>query len=254
MAAQEARLRYTTAASKELRGASDCQFSLLPIQELARTAGVWFDACSEAMMRGNYGELDALIREEARVAAEQGFKLTDIVQLLRILRQVAIDEEGWREDLFAELDIVIDESLTELRGSVPWDIPNGLNYLTGKGLAERERERLAGEADKEKTDRRRFARNKLHLPIRVRAFLPRGAVDEITRTENVARGGIYFLSENPYHKGVRVHVMYPYWDKPGAINPDYQAEVVRIDERDEDYKGIALKFLVDLGKQQKPIR
>ncbi len=243
------REHYAAAAAERLHQADDCQFSLLPYQELERTAGTWFEAAHEALMRANYGPLDALIREQVRVAAEQGFELDDLLLLLRGLRQTAIEGEGWNEEHLVEMDTVVDEALAALRGQTVWEIPKGLNYLTGKTEADLERERMAAEAAKGKADRRGFGRNKLHLPIRVTAFLPGGPVDEITRTENVAKGGIYFLSEHPYYKSVRVHVKYPYWESPGAINPDYEAEVVRVDER-ESHNGIALHFLRDIGKRR----
>lgn len=243
------RERYATAAAERLHAATDCQFSLLPYQELARAAGTWYDAATEALLRANYGPLDALIREQVRVAAEQGFELDDILLLLRLLREAAIKEEGWNEEQFGELDQVIDEALQTLRGRVAWSIPEGLNYLTGQSLAERE---LAVAVSKKPSERRTHGRNKLHLPIRVKTYLPVGAVDEVTRTENVARGGLCFLSKNSYFKDVRLHIMYPYWETPGAINTEYPAEVVRIDDRPDEYKGIAVRFLVDIGRLKSP--
>lgn len=244
------RERYANAAAERLHNATDCQFSLLPFPELARAAGLWYEAVTEAMLRANYGPLDAMIRDEVRVAAEQGFELDDILQLLRLFRAVAIKEEGWNEEQFGELDQVVDEALQTLRGRVAWSIPEGLNYLTGQSLAERELE--LGVAGTKPSERRTHGRNKLHLPIRVKTYLPVGAVDEVTRTENVARGGLYFLSKNSYFKDVRLHIMYPYWETPGAINTEYPAEVVRIDDRPEDYKGIAVHFLVDIGRLKSP--
>ncbi|MGH9862030.1 MAG: PilZ domain-containing protein [Candidatus Acidiferrales bacterium] len=241
------RERYAGIAAERLQATMDCQFSLLPYQELARTAGAWFDAVTESLLRANYGPLDEMIRAQVRVAADQGFELDDILQLLRLFRAVAIKEEGWNEEQFGELDVVIDEALQALRGQVAWSIPEGLNYLTGESLADRE---LTSVGEQKDSERRRNARNKLRLPIRVKTYLPVGAVDEITRTENVARGGIYFVSKNPFYKDVRVHVQYPFWEATDAINPEYQAEVVRIDDRGE-YKGIALRFLTDLRSQKK---
>lgn len=248
----ERRQRYAAAAGERLRAASDCQFSLLPYEELVRTAAGWYDACAEGMVRGNYAPLEDWVRDHARVAADQGFELNDLLELLRLLRQVAIEKEGWNEDAFADTDAIVDEALAALRGQVAWEIPEGLNYLTGKTKADREREQrervAAAEAAKEPTgERRAHRRNMLHMPIRVRGALASGPVDEITRTENVARGGVYFLSEAPYFKGAQLQVMYPYWDTPGAINQEYPAEVVRIDDRGA-MKGIAVKFLVSLGK------
>ena len=242
------RERYAELAAERLHGAADCQFCLLPYQELARAAGIWFEAASEAMMRANYGPLDEMIRDQVRVAAEQGFELDDILQLLRILRETAIKEECWNPDQLADMDDVIDEALQRLRGQVAWTIPDGLKYLTGESRDQRD---LAA-AQKESSERRKNTRNHLRLPIRVKTYLPVGAVDEITRTENVARGGLYFLSKNAYYKDVRLHIMYPYWESPGAINPEYPAEVIRIDDEGSDIRGIAVRFLVDLGRRKGP--
>lgn len=243
--------RYAAAAAERLQGTIECQFSLLPYQELARAAGLWYDAVTEAMMRANYGPLDAVIRDMVRVAADQGFELEDILQLLRLSREVAIKEEGWNEDQFGEIDVVIDEALAALRGQVAWSIPEGLNYLTGKSLADRDLE-VAAQAGKTGGERRIHGRNRLRLPIRVKTYLPVGAVDEVTRTENLARGGVYFVSKHAYYKDLRLHIMYPYWTTPGALNVEYPAEVVRIDELPDGNKGIAVHFLVDLTRQKSP--
>lgn len=241
------RERYAAAAGERLRAASDCQFSLLPYEELARTAALWYDACAEAVLKGNYVSLDNLVRHQARVAAKQGFTLADLLELLRLCRQVAIEKEGWNEDQFAEVDAVIDEALGRLRPDLvgAWTIPEGLNYLTGKSHAHREQEERAPAT--KAAERRTHGRSKLRLLIRVRGLLASGPVDETTRTENVAKGGIYFLSRNAYFKGMNLQVTYPYWDTPGAINKEYPAEVVRIEERGNT-RGVAVKFLVSLGK------
>lgn len=249
----ERRDRYAAAAGERLRGAAECQFSLLPYDELVRVAGTWYEACAEAMLRGNYASIDQLIREQTRVAAEEGFELDDLMQLLRLCRQVAIEKDGWAEDQFSDVDAVIDDALGALRGRVAWDIPEGLNYLTGlskadrdRALHEKEQREAARKAAEPRGERRTHGRNKLRLPIRVRGVLESGPVDEITRTDNVAKGGLYFLSDQPYFKGVSLQVMYPYWSTPGAINHEYRAQVVRLDER-EKRKGVAIKFLESLG-------
>lgn len=257
----ERRDRYAAVAGERLRETADCQFSLLPYEELVRTARGWYDACADAMLRGNYSPIDKWVREHAKVASEQGFELDDLLQLLRLCRTVAIEKEGWNEDYFADVDAVVDEGLAALRSKVAWEIPDGLNYLTGKGAADRERERLAlasqategqaGDAAEPHGERRIHRRNKLHLPIRVKGLLDWGMVEEVTRTDNVAKGGVYFISQKPYIKGAKLQVMYPYWDSPGAINPEYPAEVVRIDKREEGL-GVAVKFLVSLGKEAAP--
>jgi len=252
----ERRQRYAAVAGEQLRAAADCQFSLLPYEELVRVASTWYAASAEAMLRGNFASIDDLIRAQARVAAEQGFELEDLLELLRVCRRVAIEKEGWNEDQFSELDAVIDDALAALRSQVAWDIPAGLNYVTGETAADRERAHeeqqaaaAAAKAAEPRGERRIHSRNKLKMPIRVRGGLSSGPVDEVTRTENVAKGGVYFLSEHAYFKGVRLQVMYPYWSTPGAINHEYPAEVVRVDERSGKTKGVAVKFLVSLGSQ-----
>jgi len=254
---RERRDHYAAIAGERLREATDCQFSLLPYDGLAQTAAGWYEACAQAMLKGNYSSIEVWIKQNAKIAAEEGFELKDLVQLLRICRQVAIEREGWNEDLFSDVDVVIDDGLASLRSKVAWDIPAGLNYVTGKSTADEEREATelaaqlaAAKAAEPVGERRTHQRNKLKLPIRVRGVLSGGPVDEITRTENVARGGVYFLSGYPYFKGGRVSVMYPYWSTPGAINHEYPGEVVRIDTR-ETALGVAVKFMVSLGSPGK---
>lgn len=247
---QARRDRYAAVAGERLRAARDCQFSLLPYEELVRTAALWYEACAEALLDGNYTSLDTLVRNQARVAAAQGFELADLLELLRLCRQAAIEKEGWKEDQFADVDGVIDDALASLRPQVAWAIPEGLNYLSGKSRADREQEerQAAAQAAQPGRERRTHRRNKLRLPIRVRGLLSRGPVDEITRTENLAKGGLYFLSHHAYFKRMKLLVTYPYWETPGAINQEYPAEVVRIDELGET-RGVAVKFLVSLGKR-----
>lgn len=248
----ERRQLYAAAAGGRLRAAESCQFSLLPYEELVRVAATWYEAAAEAMLRGNYAAIDDLIRAQARVAAEQGFELEDLLELLRVCRRAAIEKDGWNEDQFCDVDAVIDDALAALRGKVAWEIPAGLNYVTGETAADRERaqrEREAAKAAEPRGERRIHGRNKLRLPLRVRGMLTAGPVDEVTRTENLAKGGVYFLSDNPYFRGAAVQVVYPYWTTPGAVNKEYPAEVVRVDTREGKAKGVALKFKVSLGSQ-----
>lgn len=252
----ERRQVYAVAAGEALRAAADCQFALLPYEELVRVASTWYEAAAEAMLRGNYASVDDLIRAQAAVAAEQGFTLEDLLELLRICRRVAIEKDGWNEDQFGDVDAVTDDALAALRGKVAWAIPAGLNYVTGETAASRDRAQrdqeaaaVAAKAAEPRGERRTHTRNKLRLPIRVRGVLAEGPVDEVTRTENVAKGGVYFFSDKLYFKTVRLQVMYPYWSTPGAINHEYPTEVVRVDEREGKAKGVAVKFLVSLGSK-----
>ncbi len=246
----ERRQRYARLTALRLRAASDCQFSLLPAPELARIAVLWYDAASEAMFQGHCSSIDKLIRKQAFLAAEEGFTLDDLLQLLRLCRRIAIESCGWTQDAVGHMDEMIDDVLNSLRNQVAWDIPEGLSYLAGEGSGEwgdeqREQEEREDVATEPRGERRMHFRNKLRLPIRVCGQLTGGPREEITRTENVAKGGVYFFSDEPYFRGMRVEVVYPYWDMPGEIHREYPAEVVRIDER-KGRNGIALKFLVSL--------
>jgi hypothetical protein len=239
------RERYATAAAEQIRDAKECQFSFLPFDELARVASFWYEAAADGMLRGNYAGVDRWIRSQARVAAEQGFELPSLLQLLRICRQVAIEKEGWQSEQFAEVDAVINECLATLKTQVSWEIPEGLDYISGKG-----REAVA-KTEGERGERRVHNRSALRMPIRVSGYHLGESLDEYTKTENVARGGLYFITQQNYARGIRVLVTYPYSRDPGAMNVDYPAEVVRVDELPEGKKGVAVRFLVSLGKKAK---
>jgi hypothetical protein len=240
------RERYATAAAEQIRDAKECQFSFLPFDELARVASFWYEAAADGMLRGNYAGVDRWIRSQARTAAEQGFELPALLQLLRICRQVAIEKEGWQSEQFAEVDAVINECLAALRSAgVSWQIPDGLDYITGKGRAPE------AKVEGERGERRVHNRSQLKMPIRVSGYHLGESLDEYTKTENVARGGLYFITAQNYARGMRVLVTYPYSREPGALNVDYPAEVMRLDDLPENKKGVAVKFLVSLGKKAK---
>ena len=61
------REHYAGVAAEQLLGAPDCQFCLLPYQELARSAGVWYEAATEAMMRANYRSEERRVGKECRL-------------------------------------------------------------------------------------------------------------------------------------------------------------------------------------------
>ncbi len=240
------RERYATSAAEQIRDAKECQFSFLPFDELAHVASFWYEAASEGMLRGNYAGIDKWVRSQARIASEQGFELPSLLQLLRICRQVAVEKEGWQSEQFAEVDAVINECLAALRTHVTWEIPDGLDYITGKGR-DVEVKLAAGE----RGERRIHNRSPLRMPIRVSGYHLGESLDEYTKTENVARGGLYFITKQNYARGIRLLVTYPYSREPGAMNVDYPGEVIRIDDLPEDKKGVAIKFLVSLGKKTK---
>lgn len=81
--------------------------------------------------------------------------------------------------------------------------------------------RAAAEADG--IDKRRYRRAALQLPVRVRDY--QGGV-EITKTDNVSKGGFCFVSERNYLLGVGVMVACPY--SPTDQSPELHASIVRI--------------------------
>ncbi len=72
--------------------------------------------------------------------------------------------------------------------------------------------------------------------------------EDMRPTLSVSRGGVYFESALPsYEPGMRLFVTLPFSKDPTAINREYLAEVVRIEERPEGRRGIGLKLLMEIG-------
>lgn len=71
-------------------------------------------------------------------------------------------------------------------------------------------------------EQRQHRRVSLQLPVLVRDYY--GGV-EVTKTENVSKGGFCFVSEKDYHVGTGILVMCPY--NPSAQNIEVRARVVR---------------------------
>jgi hypothetical protein len=86
--------------ANQLQAAENCLFSLLPCEELARLASGWYEACSQAMLRGNFAAIDQWVRNQSLNAAERGFSLEDVVELLQICRSSAFETEHWNRDIF----------------------------------------------------------------------------------------------------------------------------------------------------------
>lgn len=71
-------------------------------------------------------------------------------------------------------------------------------------------------------DQRKHRRVALQLPVLIRDYYGGG---EITKSENISKGGFCFVSEKTYHIGGGVLVVCPY--NPGAHNIEVRARVVR---------------------------
>lgn len=243
--------RFAAGTADTIAAAGHCLFSLLPYQERLRTATSWYDACAQAMLRGNYAPLDEWIRREARLAEGEHFELEDLLQLLRICRRSAIEIDGWDEDIFSSVDEVINEGLLAIRASVSWKISDNLNYIYEKeSKLALQPELIAFEpiasSDTREGERREAGRNRLALPIRVRRTTEKSRSEEITKTQNVSLSGLYFRTREIYPIGSHLQIVYPYWIGPESINREYSARVARLDPLPDRSWGVAVEFLQDL--------
>jgi hypothetical protein len=68
--------------------------------------------------------------------------------------------------------------------------------------------------------------------------------DEVIATINSCREGCYFATaDSRYGAHARLFVTFPYSAEPGALNRDYLAEIVRVDNLPSGRTGIAVHFL-----------
>jgi hypothetical protein len=97
-------------------------------------------------------------------------------------------------------------------------------------------------------EKRLRPRAKISCRVRVRPSSPMdNAFDEVLSTENSSRNGCYFATRNiRYKKCMRLFIAFPYSSELGAINREYVAEILRIDELPEFQKGIAVKFVTTI--------
>ena len=91
-----------------------------------------------------------------------------------------------------------------------------------------------------------MGRTKLAQMVRVRPSIPlRENFDDVTRTLNASRNGIYFKAwRDIYFKEMRLLVTYPYATGPGALNKEFIGKVVRIDPFPDGRRGIAVELLM----------
>jgi hypothetical protein len=243
--------RFAARTADAIGAARRCLFSLLPYEERVRQAASWYEACAEAMLRGNFAPLDEWIRQQACLAAEQHFALEDLLQLLRVCRKSAMKIDGWNEDVFSAVDDVINEGLVSIRAKVSWNIPDRLNYLK-EAQSEPVSKRTSNashsvaRAEVGAGERRVSSRNQLALPIRVRCTAGKSQSDEVTLTQNVSRTGLYFTTRQNYQIGSALQVTYPYWRDPGSINKEYSARVTRLDRLPDRSWGVAVEFVQSL--------
>jgi hypothetical protein len=246
------RERFAFQAAERIRSAEKCLFSLLPHDELSRMAGDWFDACAQAMLRGNYASIDFWVRTQAERAASQGFAPADLLQMMAICRQAAIDLESWNEDILSSVDEVIEEVFASIHGKIAWKAPEGHAFA----IAASEIEPIwvgrdwVPETEESTSERRKFARNRLQLPIRVKSGRNR-EIQEVTKTHSISRGGLYFITTREYKIDQSLRINFPYWDDHGGINREYDAKVIRLDRLPGQEWGVGVDFQEDLGRNHK---
>jgi hypothetical protein len=92
------------------------------------------------------------------------------------------------------------------------------------------------------SERRGKRRVKVAQPVRVRASDPGWYnFDEVRATINICRDGVYFPTDmTTYRMGMRLFVVFPYSDLPGALNTEYIGKVVRVDKLTHGRFGIAV--------------
>jgi hypothetical protein len=103
-------------------------------------------------------------------------------------------------------------------------------------------------AEPSRLEKRGKGRLRLGCFIRVRPSVPGSkSVSEVLKTLNVSRNGLYFGTiSNFYFKGMRLFVTYPYSSTAGALNRDYVAEVMRVDQLPNGHYGVAIRLLSTL--------
>lgn len=276
--------RYGDALAAVVESASGSGFSTLPTESLQQLGIKFFMACQEAV-DGNAYSVQEWVIKQAELAAGQHMGLNDLLVLCRLCREVAVDEMGWREEQFEEIDLFINEAFQDLSSRLSWEVPGDLDYLKAvpppppkppappppapppptptppssppvpvepvaeppepvplspapaAPPAKPKPPAPVATATEEPRKERRHPRVELEVPVRIRA----GLADEVTKTINVSRGGLYFSVRLTYKLGQKVRINYPYSDIPRAKSPEHSAQVVRVD-MDGSGKRVAIMF------------
>lgn len=240
--------KFANQAAERIRATENCLFSLLPHAELSRLAEEWYEACAQAMLRGNYAPIDMWIRSQSRLAATQGFAPEDLLELLNACRRSAIEIENWNEDIFSAVDDVMEEVFSSIHGNIRWKIAVAPETGVDAAIAI-DAGMQVPDAEKWTSDRRRFTRNRLRFPIRVIGSGPTGQTEEFTFTASVSRGGLYFFAHGKYETGQLVKVTFPYWNVHDCMDIDYAAKVIRLDEQPDKIWGVGIDFVESLGRK-----
>ncbi len=108
---------------------------------------------------------------------------------------------------------------------------------------------VLGKDGRKKTERREAhnrvaVRVPLEVPVRLRVVEIPQRFEEVTRTSNLCKGGIYIESDKAYHLGLPVLVVLHYADVVLAGQLEQRAVVVRLDQLPfaGAKRGVAFKF------------
>ena len=256
---EAARDRFAAAAGARLGHDIGSRYSNLPDEQRVALASGWHQAYQTVMLRSDFRPITGWLREQATAAETLEYKLEDLLHLMRFFRRVAIEEEGWTEDGVVHVDEALNEAIAELSGRSHWEIPPGLDYVTGTSAADREanekirqeEQRRAEEEAEEKKKAEEAARlakkrsrlgARVQLPVRVRGWAADGNADEVTLTERVSKGGLTFVAKKQFTEGVKIEVIYPYSNDPTAMNMEYRAEVLNVEQREDGWV-VEVEFL-----------
>jgi hypothetical protein len=94
-------------------------------------------------------------------------------------------------------------------------------------------------------DARRRERLKLRLPLQVRPFDARFIeIEDVGEVHDFTRDGLFFVTLMPHYLvGMRLIVTFPFGDKASAHHR-FLGSVVRLEERKDGKRGIAVRFIV----------
>jgi PilZ domain len=135
--------------------------------------------------------------------------------------------------------------------------------IPGRGLTFQAQKRILNmQADPRRTavmdenaypHKRRSRRVKMARPVRVRPSEPRDEhFEDVIVSVNVSKEGIYFLSRRKgYYKGMRVFVTFPFASPHDAMNCEYVAEVVRVEELPNSKLGVAVDLKMTMNYSSK---
>jgi hypothetical protein len=98
-------------------------------------------------------------------------------------------------------------------------------------------------AERRSISRRHTRRVALQLPVRLRVNSTNTRFEEVTRTVNTCKTGIYFHSEQPYAKGASALVAMNFNPREAGMTMDQRATVVRIENIPGSHmRGVAMQF------------